>query len=64
MTNWEYFEAADRFERVLEATGITKALEVSPPCARGAVCSRVILLVCGFLLPGMVRTGGPRRGIW
>ena len=27
MTNWDYFEARDRFERVLEATGIVAALE-------------------------------------
>jgi GTP-binding protein len=27
MTNWDYYEAALRFQRILEAMGITQALE-------------------------------------
>jgi Obg family GTPase CgtA-like protein len=39
MTNWEYFEATARFERVLEATGIIAALE-----ERGAVEGDLIMI--------------------
>lgn len=27
MTNWEYVEAVDRFQRVLQATGVSKGLK-------------------------------------
>lgn len=27
MTNWDYYEAVERFQRILEATGINKALK-------------------------------------
>ena len=26
MTNWDYYEAVERFQRILDATGINKAL--------------------------------------
>ena len=39
MTNWEYFEATARFERVLEATGVIAALE-----ERGAVEGDLIMI--------------------
>jgi len=39
MTNWEYYEAVDRFKRIMDAMGITKSLE-----ERGAEAGDLIMI--------------------
>jgi GTP-binding protein len=40
MTNWDYYEAVKRFQRVLEVSGINAALKEAGGC--DACCAKVV----------------------